>query len=536
MSEPGEPGYASAARIRVGVPDSAARTQTGRARRGVAWPLRRTLLGILALLLIAVSAGVGLVSVSVFHASAVQRVDTDLESSARRVLSGLSFGQQQDPGDFVGQPGISAGTVVGVVYADGTIAAQYVGAPGQGTVDVSETDASALADVPVADGVGPGFRTEDIEPVTVRLGDLGDYRALAVSGVDLQTNQQVQVVVALPLGEAESATAQLALTITLVAAAGLLLALVAGWFIVGRALAPLERVTASAMRVSELPLDRGDVELAERVETGDDRTEVGRLGGAFNRMLGHVSDALSAREASERKVRRFVADASHELRTPLASIRGYSELVRLHGGELPEEVLHALGRIESESVRMTDLVEDLLLLARLDEGRELAREPVDLQTIARDAVGDAQAAGPEHEWSLEAPEEPLVVDGDEPRLRQVVVNLLANARVHTPEGTRVRLRLVRDGTSARIEVEDDGPGIPPALSDSLFERFARGDSSRSRRAGSTGLGLAIVQAVVDAHGGTVGVRSEPGETVFSVRLPLADPAGDRRAPAGRSEV
>jgi len=301
-------------------------------------------------------------------------------------------------------------------------------------------------------------------------------------------------------------------------------------------------VTATAQRVSELPLDRGDVALAERVPVDDDGTEVGRLGTAFNRMLGHVASALTAREQSEQKVRRFVADASHELRTPLASIRGYAELTRLHGGELPPDVVHAVGRIESESVRMTELVEDLLLLARLDEGRELAADPVDMGRVVVEALGDAQAAGPDHDWEVRLPDAPTVVMGDEPRLRQVVMNLLANARVHTPEGTSVVASLARDGDEVVLTVEDDGPGIPPQLADTLFERFARGDSSRSRRAGSTGLGLAIVRAVVEAHDGDVSVESGPGATRFTVRLPAAtartradaEPPASVEAPVGRA--
>jgi two-component system OmpR family sensor kinase len=337
----------------------------------------------------------------------------------------------------------------------------------------------------------------------------------------------------------------LAVTVAVVAAFGLAIALALGTVTVARALAPLGRVTDTATKVSELPLARGDVELPDRVPVDDDRTEVGRLGSAFNRMLGHVASALSAREQSERKVRRFVSDASHELRTPLASIRGYAELMRLHGGELPDDVMHAIGRIESESLRMTELVEDLLLLARLDEGRELRRNRVDLSAIVRDTVGDAQVASPGHDWRVAIPDAPIFVTGDDARLRQVLANLLANARMHTPDGTNVVVRLAEVPASAtrpaseqtdaaaggvgvvvrpsaRITVTDDGPGIDPAVRATLFERFARGDASRSRRAGSTGLGLAIVRAVVEAHHGTVDARSQPGETAFTVELPLAE--------------
>jgi two-component system OmpR family sensor kinase len=288
------------------------------------------------------------------------------------------------------------------------------------------------------------------------------------------------------------------------------------------ALRPLERVVATASHVAELPLERGEVALAVRVpdEDSDPRTEVGQVGAAINRMLGHISAALTAREASEKKVRTFVADASHELRTPLASIRGYSELTRRGGHELPDDVVHALARVESESIRMTSLVEDLLLLARLDDGRSLESVPVDLSQLLADAVSDAYAAGPDHEWALELPERPVLVVGDGARLHQVVANLLANARVHTPAATTVVTSVsLREGF-ADVRVSDDGPGIDERVRATVFERFARGDSSRSRIAGSTGLGLAIVAAIVEAHGGHVVVASEPGNTVFTVSLPV----------------
>jgi two-component system OmpR family sensor kinase len=248
----------------------------------------------------------------------------------------------------------------------------------------------------------------------------------------------------------------------------------------------------------------------------------------LNTMLDRVAGALSARHASETRVRQFVADASHELRTPLAAIRGYTELAQRKRHELPDDVAHAMSRVESETGRMTHLVEDLLLLARLDSGRALVREPVDVSRLVVDAVSDAHIAGLDHDWALDLPEEPVVVVGDEARLQQVLVNLLANARIHTPAGTAVTTSLSQEGDTAVLTVADGGPGIAADLLPEIFERFARGDSSRSRRGGaaatsspggSTGLGLAIVAAVVKAHDGTIDVRSEPGRTEFVVRLP-----------------
>ena len=224
-------------------------------------------------------------------------------------------------------------------------------------------------------------------------------------------------------------------------------------------------------------------------------------------MLDHVDGALNARQKSEQRVRQFVADASHELRTPLASIRGYAELTRREREPVPPTVAHAIGRVESEATRMSTLVEDLLLLARLDAGRPLDREPVDLTEMVVNAVSDAHAASPDHVWQLDLPDEPVEVPGDPARLHQIVANLLANARTHTAPGTVVRTSLASGGRPVRITVHDNGPGVPQELQPNVFQRFARGDTSRNRAAGSTGLGLSIVAAVAQAHGGTVELSS-----------------------------
>ncbi len=514
MTKPGDPGHAAASRAsRTPAEQGQTRAVTDAAARRPSLTLRRRLLLIVAGLLVLVSAIVGVVSVAVFHSSSVTALDASLDDAISRANVAIEAQPPGFPGDpsaepdfILTVPGQAAGTLAALVRADGAARAGYI------------ADAGRVLDLPARFADILGAVPPDGQPHTIEVDRLGSYRALAIvpPGTD-----GVSVVLALPLAAVNEDTAQLALTITLVAVAGLLLALALGSVVVRRALSPLAEVTAAAQRVSKLPLERGDVALAERVPVDEEHTEVGRLGTAFNRMLGHVASALSAREQSEQKVRRFVADASHELRTPLASIRGYAELTRMHGGELPPDVLHAIDRIESESVRMTELVEDLLLLARLDEGRELAALPVDLGQVVVEAVGDAQAAGPDHVWEVRLPDAAAVVSGDEPRLRQVVMNLLANARVHTPEGTSVVAALEHHGDAVVLTVSDDGPGIPPEVAETLFERFARGDSSRSRRAGSTGLGLAIVRAVVEAHDGTVEVASSPGATRFTVRLPAA---------------
>ncbi|GIE78979.1 two-component sensor histidine kinase [Actinoplanes philippinensis] len=338
-------------------------------------------------------------------------------------------------------------------------------------------------------------------------------------------NNEYLVITALSLEDTNHTLRTVALFTGCVVVGSLLIAGWGGALIVRRTLKPLDRVAATATRVSELRLDRGEVRLAQRVPEADTdpRTEVGQVGAALNRMLDHVGNALEARHASEMQVRQFVADASHELRTPLAAIRGYAELSRRSRQVVPDEISHVLNRVESEAKRMTALVEDLLLLARLDAGRPLAQDPVDLTMLAVDATSDAHAAGPSHYWQLDLPDEPVTVIGDGARLHQVVANLLANARTHTPEGSTVTVKVGAVPNAAVIQVIDNGPGIQPDVVPRIFERFARGDSSRSRAAGSTGLGLSIVHAVVTSHRGKVGVQSRPGQTVFTVMLPLGPP-------------
>ena len=278
-----------------------------------------------------------------------------------------------------------------------------------------------------------------------------------------------------------------------------------GLWIVRLGLRPLEAIGRTADAISA-----GD--LSRRVEDAQSRTEVGRLGLAFNAMLDRI-------EASDQRLRRFVADASHELRTPLAAVRAYAELFGRGAAERPDDLERAMTGIGRESERMSALVEDLLLLARLDEGRPLEREPVHLDELVREAVETARAVDPEHPIELAA--EPLVAPGDHDRLRQVVDNLLANTRSHTPAGTHVRVSVTRNGHDALIEVADDGPGMSTEQAEHVFERFYRTDASRVRARGGVGLGLAIVAAVAEAHGGSVAVDAEPGHgSAFVVRLPL----------------
>ncbi|WP_396135164.1 sensor histidine kinase [Amycolatopsis sp. A133] len=349
-------------------------------------------------------------------------------------------------------------------------------------------------------------------------GTLGEYRV-----VSTVAPKGEKTVIGLPLKDVNETLWQLGFILGGVALAGILLAGAVGAATIRRTMQPLDRLAATATRVSELPLDRGEVALSERVPEADTdpNTEVGKVGSALNRMLQHVANALTARHASENRVRQFVADASHELRTPLAAIRGYAELTRRGGEQVPPDVAFAMSRVESESRRMTTLVEDLLLLARLDSGRPVVHEWVDLCRLVADAVADAHVAGPDHKWLMDVPGEPIGVLGDAGQLHQVVINVLANARTHTPPGTTVTTTLSTSDGIVRLRVADDGPGIAPEILPDIFERFARGDNSRSRAAGSTGLGLAIVAAVVGVHGGRVGVQSRPGRTEFAITFPAA---------------
>jgi two-component system OmpR family sensor kinase len=439
-----------------------------------------------------------------------------------------------------------------------------------GSCELSAADERTLLALPTTQvpAAGPGGPARpggpDMPSYTRTLASLdGDYRLTKI-----QVSPSEILVTGLPLTTVQGTLNDVENTEHVVFAAVLLLVLVAGTAMVQLSLRPLRRVAATATRVTELPLDSGEVTLPAGVPDSDPRTEVGRVGAAFNRMLFHVERALGRRAASEARLRRFAADASHELRTPLSAIRGYAELALRHPGPVPRDVTHALQRVQSESDRMTVLVDDLLLLARLDAGRPLEREPVDLSRLAIETTSDARVARDDHRWRLELPDEPVLVEGDEHRLHQVLANLLSNAGKHTPPGSTVSVALalgdVPRGDASRgdasrgggspdappdttvqrgvepagprveLSITDDGPGIPPELLPELFERFTRGEAGRARDAGaagkSTGLGLAIVDAVVAAHGGAIVVTSRPGMTRFAILLPLLrEPAGQPQA-------
>ncbi|MFG2027038.1 ATP-binding protein [Streptomyces sp. NPDC048825] len=501
------------------------RRQLRKQRRRQPRTLRTRLVVASVALIAVVCAVIGTVTTIALRSHLYEQLDDSLKGAAMRAAGPEELVGKEPPVDkkmqtlselVVRGPQPSNGGTLAAKLTGGNITEAKVGKKSEGDGGVPEfkpesltsAQQAVLEDVP-----------RDGEPHTVDLPGLGEYRVQYQRGIDgdyyvgLSTEDVTETLNTLIIVEVS------------VTAAGLAAASLAGATIVSVALRPLRRVAATATRVSELPLHSGEVTLNERVPESetDPHTEVGQVGAALNRMLDHVHGALHARQESETRVRQFVADASHELRTPLASIRGYAELTRRGREETGPDTRHALGRIESEAGRMTGLVEDLLLLARLDAGRPLSYEHTDLSPLVVDAVSDARAAGREHNWRLELPDEPALVQADAARIQQVMVNLFANARTHTPPGTTVTARVHRRGSWACLDVEDDGPGIPPDLLPRVFERFARGDSSRSRASGSTGLGLAIVQAVVAAHDGAVTVDSVPGRTVFTVHLPALAP-------------
>ncbi|MFD5135742.1 sensor histidine kinase [Streptomyces sp. NPDC058378] len=508
------------------------------------WTLRTRLVVYAVTLIAVVAAVIGSVTAIAFRSYMDGKLDDQLRDIARvaqqpppgsgKATRGGPEGGDEEPLAFIGRGAFN--TFGAVVSGASVTESKVVKGPDarESTEELTDAQKNALEGADVA---------PDGEPHDVELPGLGRYRVQLVpsGGTSVggasgggtaaggASGGGTSVLVGIPTAEVDKAVTTLILVEVCVTGAGLIAAGIAGAAMVGVALRPLRRVAATATRVSELPLHSGEVALLERVPDAeaDPRTEVGQVGAALNRMLGHVGSALEARQKSETRVRQFVADASHELRTPLASIRGYAELTRRGRENTGPDTRHALGRIESEAERMTGMVEDLLLLARLDAGRPLSYESTDLSPLVIDAVSDARVAdrtteGAAHHWRLELPEVPATVLADPTRIQQVLVNLLANARTHTPPGTTVTVRVRqarRELPWVTLEVEDNGPGIPAELQPRVFERFARGDASRSRHAGSTGLGLAIVQAVVAAHGGMAEVRSVPGSTVFAVHLP-----------------
>ena len=432
------------------------------------------------------------------------RLDQDVRALALRIPKSQNGQPIRPPGDGDRDNSTPfnlprAGTISGVVRLSGTY--------GQITTDQGRAVVLTTAELAAFSGLTAGEGLHDVS-----VPGRGEYRVATTTAPDGDI-----LFAALPSSSVDGPVSKLVVWELLFGVFGIGAAAGIGTVVVRRQLGPLREVAATAHSVAVLPLASGDIELAERVPESltDERTEVGQVGAALNTLLAHVESSLHARHESEQQVRQFVADASHELRTPLTTIAGYTELARRRADD-PATVGTALAKVEEESARMTSMVEDLLLLARLDSGRPLERHDVDLSRLLVEAVSDARVVGPDHRWKLDLPEDSIEVNGDGQRLHQVVTNLLTNARKYTPAGTTVTVSAKPGG----FAVHDDGPGFPPTLAEHAFERFARGDAARTRGdAGGAGLGLALVQAIVTAHGGRVALASRPGDTTVRVTLP-----------------
>ena len=473
------------------------------------------MVGLLALTVV----GLGASSAGIYKALADylhHRLDAQLRDSQTAVFNELAQGGRFSRRLPSGRSVIPSGTFGELRRPDGT-ALQYA------------EPSRPVPKLPAPPGAGQRLSTVGSRDSSVR------YRVLATADDDGDT-----LYVAFPTTELDETLHRLVGIELVFSAAVLLFLALLSLAVVRLGLAPLERIAATA----------GDIaggDLSRRVEPAEPDTEIGRLGLALNAMLAQIETAFAERGASEDRLRRFIADASHELRTPLTAIRGYAELFRRGAAERPEDLARAMRRIEDEAARMGLLVEDLLLLARLDQGRPLERQPVDLVTVAGDALADLSAVDPARPVTYEHPDS-LVVTGDEARLRQVAGNLLANARVHTPEGSAVHVRVRADDGRAILEVADDGPGLPPGDEGRVFERFYRADAARARTGpsgagagagagagggGGTGLGLSIVAAIVAAHGGTVHAGTPPNGrgAYFMVALPTGPGPDQTAAPA-----
>lgn len=496
--------------------------------------LRTKLIVAVLVLLAAICATVGIVSHLAMNNYLTAQLDSSLHEAASR-----SFGPKGPPPTSTSDPAASDPA------SPAPTALSSTDVPQASTSEPNPLDtrgqrpgtlralflpgAPSLSSVVQADGSTVALTTQDLQLVSTVLTtghateislSTGTYRLLSSPAASPAVGK---LVTGFPTAERDSILTSLAWTTTSVSLAGLALIGLVGTLIVRRSLRPLDELSAVATTVASLPLDSGEATIKVRIPplAAAPGTEIGDVGVAFNNMLDHLTRAFAARHASERQVRQFVADASHELRTPLTSIRGYTELVLLSERLTPSGT-SALRRVDSESRRMSALVEDLLLLARLDEGQRGEPESVDLTDLLMETTQDGKIAARDHVFSLQLPDEPVLVVAVESELRQILINLLSNAAKHTAAGTHVRVCLTASQDVAELTVEDDGAGIPPEFLAQIFTRFSRADSSRASTDGesSSGLGLAIVDALAQANHGSIAVESAPGRTSFTLRLPL----------------
>ena len=453
---------------------------------------RRVLLGFLVVAFTLVVTNIALASA--FEGDLLRRTDQELVDTANRPIFRPAGPGRQGPGGPRQLEPLSD-LYIAAANADGTRLTRL----GR-SLDEGQSPPAPSA-TQLVEQVGVPFTVESAD------GE-GSWRAVALAG----RVEGGLLVIATELGQVQAILQRMWL-IQILGSAAVLAALAAVlWWVLRLGVRPLVTMAVTADEIAA-----GD--LSRRVDNVDERTEGGRLGVAFNSMLAEIEQAFREREASEARLRQFAADASHELRTPLTSIRGYAELWQAGGLRQPGQLDQAMRRLSEEGRRMSALVEDLLLLARLDQQRPVDRRPVRLDLLAADGVTDALAVEPDRTITLES--EPVTVDGDEARLRQVVANLLTNARVHTPAGTPIHVGVTAEDRAARLEVADEGPGMAPEVVAHVFERFFRGDGARVRTTGGSGLGLSIVDAVARAHGGRASATStEGGGSRFAVELPL----------------
>jgi two-component system OmpR family sensor kinase len=509
----------------------------------------------MAVLLLAGFALLGVVVVQTTHAALVDQVDTRIWAAKSRMGSpgdsrdeggGRGYSQEGERGHGgpAGQDTIQAARAPEDERSSGSpddpnaLGIQATPSPPAGVTGTNENtyerpiarlvyapdgelldaDPSGYPDAPDPLPVLPALSGSALARIEGRIVTLHDADgAFAYRALTERQQDGMIVVTAAPLSDVEETIAHVVRAVALAALGTLGVAALVSWWLIRAGLRPVDQMIDTAAAIAN-----GD--LSRRVPGADPRTELGQLGTALNEMLGQIERSTAARVASEERMRRFIADAAHELRTPLTSLQGHAELYRQGALATPEAISRAMSRIESSTGRMGRLVEDLLLLARLDQQRTLEREPVDLVALAREAAADFAAVAPDRPFEQQLEGETVVL-GDRIRLRQMIDNLLANAWTHTPTTTPVRLSVRRRGQDAELIVADEGPGIPPEAQERVFERFWRADPGRTRKRGGTGLGLAIVESIVAAHGGRVDLASTPGRgTTFTVHLPLATPA------------
>ncbi len=484
----------------------------GFTRRRRRQPLRRRLTFGLVLLVVVVLLAAGLAMTLAVRSFLVRQLDRELTATASGIAANAAF----DP------TGLRDGTVVVETDSSGRLrhAPVLIGRPGDGDQDQDDHSGSGSgASSPPSNDIssddlatlsGGGDR-----PRTVDLPNLGTYRVLTVTEASGDS-----LTVGLPLGSVNETLGRLLLIEGLTLAAAAIVVAVGGGWLIRHDLLPLDRVAQTARDVAALPLKSGTPNLDERVPDAIPGTEIGDVAVALNEMLDHLDSSLEERAETERQLRQFVADASHELRTPLTSIKGYAELLRRPDADVAGRE-NAAGRIESEANRMGILVDDLLLLARLDQGRPLLHQPVDISLLAAEAASDISVSSADHKVTVDLPGVPVFAFGDEGRLRQVLANLLANAVQHTPVGSAVDVSVRALPDWVELRVSDNGPGISQQFQPHAFERFTRADGSRNRASGGSGLGLSIVAAVVQALSGTVELNSGPQGTSVTVQLPIA---------------